>query len=89
MDTAFNLTELTQKEKLGVWMKRSGMTYAVMAQRMGMTQWGAAKLFTRESIPTLRHNQLVELGIPFEFLPPAKDIPPGPKPGGKKRGERR
>lgn len=80
MNTTCNLTELTLKEKFSVWISRNRGTYSELARAMGMTKWGVAKLFTRETIPTVRYNQLVELGIPPEFLPPAKDIPRGRKP---------
>lgn len=76
----FNLTELSPKEKMKIWIMRGGMSFAQIAKKMEMTAGGVSRLFNSATIPTERHTQLVKLGIPLEFIPTGCDIPTGPKP---------
>lgn len=80
MSTQLNITRRERKEKVFLWLRQNGLTYTSLARKMGMSQWGVSKLLERPTIPTRRHRQLVELGLPTDLLPPAKDIPTGPKP---------
>lgn len=80
MQTQLNLTSHTRKEKMFSWMRANGLTYASIASRIGVTAHGLSLMFTRKSIPTRRYKQLTEVGVPLDILPPARDIPTGPRP---------
>lgn len=80
METQLNITAHERKEKVFAWMRANGLTYDSIGQRLGVTGTGVSLMFTRASIPTRRHQQLQNIGVPPELLPPARDIPTGPKP---------
>lgn len=80
MTTKHNLTPRERKEKMFEWMMANDLTYKKISALIGVSPTFASVMFTRPSIPTRRHRQLVEVGVPPEIIPPAKDIPPGPRP---------
>ena len=80
METQHNLTAQERKEKIFAWMRANGHTYESIGQSLGITGTGVSLMFTRATIPTRRYNQLRTVGVPPQLLPPAKDIPTGPKP---------
>ena len=74
-------TDLTRQERLLIWLRRAGITHVDIAKKVGVSSsMSVARWFNAESIPTRRHRQLVDFGIPAELLPPALDINPGPRP---------
>lgn len=74
------LTSLTRQEQLLIWLRREGMTCKAIAEKLHVGSiTSVSRWFSAESIPSWRHRQLVELGIPAVLLPPAVDIPPGPR----------
>lgn len=75
-----NLTPLTRQEALRVWMGRNGTTFTSMGGSLGISANAVSKLCDNETMPTHRHRQLLELGVPEDLLPQAVDIKPGPKP---------
>lgn len=82
MPISSNLTQsdLTRQERLMIWLRRAGITKMQIARTLGVQPVAIARWFEAKSIPTWRHNQLVQFGIPAELLPPAVDRAPGPKP---------
>ena len=80
MEIKPNITVQERKEKIFAWMRANGHTYESLGKRLGVTGTGVSRMFTRSSIPTRRYKQLRDEGVPPHLLPPAKDIPPGPKP---------
>lgn len=77
-------TDLTRQERLVIWLRRAGITKTQVAQAVGVQCVAVARWFKAESIPSWRHKQLVEFGIPSELLPPAIDKAPGPQPRAKR-----
>ena len=77
--THTHIADLTRSEKLEISMKRSGVTYVDVANAIGVSRSAIVKMLRADSIPTYRHAQLVQVGIPSQLLPPARDIAPGPK----------
>ena len=80
MEIKPNITVQERKEKIFAWMRANGHTYESLGKRLGVTGTGVSRMFTRSSIPTRRYKQLRDEGVPPHLLPPAKDIPTGPKP---------
>lgn len=79
-----SLSDLTRQERLVIWLRRAGISNAALARALGTGQATICRWINHaDSLPSWRHRQLVEFGIPAELLPPAMDIPGGPKPGGK------
>lgn len=75
-----SLTDLSREEKLKIWMGRAGVTYRKLAKHLGVGVSSTIALCRGETMPTRRHSQCVDFGIPAELLPEAKDLNPGPKP---------
>lgn len=73
-------SELTKQEKLQLWMRRAGLTYAELGRKLGLTRAAAARLCKKETAPTRRVTVLKEIGIPADLLPIPLDITPGRKP---------
>ena len=71
------LSELTRKEKLHIWMKRNQESYVTIAKKMELTSKTIAYLLNSETIHPLRHAQLLKLGIPESLLPPPVYRKPG------------
>ena len=82
MQTSFdaNLTNLNRQEALEVWKRRTGISFAEMGRRIGVTGENVSKLCAQETMPIHRHAQLVEIGVPAELLPVPMYRKPGPKP---------
>lgn len=79
-----SLTDLTRQERLVIWLRRAGISNAALARALGTGQATICRWINHaDSLPSWRHRQLTEFGIPAELLPPAMDIPGGPKPGSK------
>lgn len=74
------ITELSRVEKLQVWMTRNGQTFRSLGREIDMSGSCLGRLLRGESMPSWRHRQLLDLGVPEALLPPALDIKPGPKP---------
>lgn len=70
---------LTRQELLRIWLYRRGITKTQIAKAIGVTIMAVTHWFESERIPTRRHSQLVDLGIPPELLPVAEDLPRGPR----------
>ena len=70
---------LTRQARLLAWIKQEGITQARIAQALETSEQSVSRWMRAESIPSWRHRQLLEFGIPAELLPPAVDICPGPK----------
>lgn len=75
-----NLIPVNRQEALLLWMRRTSQTYVRLAGEMGLTGNAVSKLLSQETMPTHRHRQLLDLGVPEELLPQPMDIKPGPKP---------
>lgn len=75
-----NLIPVNRQEALLLWMRRTGQTYVRLAGEMGLTGNAVSKLLGQDTMPTHRHSQLLELGVPQELLPQPMDLKPGPKP---------
>lgn len=80
MQTQLNITTQERKEKVFAWLRANGFTYDSLGQLLGVTGTGVSLMFSRSTIPSHRHQQLRDVGVPPDLLPPAKDIPTGPKP---------
>ncbi|MEZ6855010.1 hypothetical protein [Halodesulfovibrio aestuarii] len=74
------IADLTRAEKLEIYMKRTGLTFADIAKPLNVAPASARRMLLNDSIPTWRHTQLIKAGIPEMLLPPARDIAPGRKP---------
>jgi hypothetical protein len=74
------VTELTRVEKLNVALGRAKVTVSNLAHTLGVTDNTIRRLLYGETIPPVRHQQLVSIGIPPELLPRPEYITPGPKP---------
>ena len=73
--------ELTRLERLIIWMRRNNMNFSEIGKSLGITRMSAGRLCKAERIPSERHRQLVQLGIPVDLLPHAEDVKRGPKTG--------
>ena len=62
------------------WLEAHNITYRAVGDKLGVTVGGAYALLTRDTIPTDRYAQLVDLGFPKDILPEPMDLSPGPKP---------
>ncbi len=69
----------TRQAMLLAWLKQEGITQARIAQALETSEQSVSRWMRAESLSSRRHGQLVKFGIPAELLPPAVDIPPGPK----------
>lgn len=75
-----NVIEPTRQELLRIWLGRKKTGFKQLGQKMGISGQAVSELCDGDTIPTRRHAQLVELGVPSELLPFPQDINPGPKP---------
>lgn len=73
--------ELTRLERLIIWMRRNKMNFSEIGKSLGITRMSAGRLCKAERIPSERHRELVQLGIPVDLLPPAENVRRGPKAG--------
>lgn len=71
--------ELTRLERLIIWLRRNDMNFSRIGELLGITRMSAGRLCKAERIPSERHRELVQLGIPIDLLPPAEDVRRGPK----------
>lgn len=55
--------------KLRQWMWERDITHKSIAERIGMAESTVATMLKSPHIPTKRHAQLIQLGIPPEVLP--------------------
>lgn len=75
------IDDLTRSEKLTIYLRRMETSFAAISKTLGISRGGAIRLLKKsKTIPSWRHRQFRELGIPEELLPVAKDIAPGRKP---------
>ena len=81
MKTSFadNLTKLSREEKLQIFLIRTGLTFKSIGASLNLTGTAVAKLCRNDTMPTRRHAEFVELGIPASLLPRPEDIKPGPR----------
>lgn len=70
---------LNRQGRLIGWLKQEGITQAEIARSLSASEQTVSRWIRSDSIPSWRHRQLVAFGIPEELLPPAIDIPSGPK----------
>lgn len=77
MKTAITYEELTRQERLLIWLRRANLNNAQIAEALNVSAIAISRWFRAESIPSWRHRQLVDFGIPAELLPPAVDKAPG------------
>lgn len=70
---------LTRQELLLIWLRRKGLKYSDIARSLDVSVSTVRAWFEAESIPEWRHNSLVRYGVPVDLLPPAVNIPPGPR----------
>jgi len=75
-----SIDDLTRVEKLEIYMKRSKITFSDISKPMGVAPASARRMLLNETIPTWRHKQLIQYGLPEVLLPIARDIPCGRKP---------
>ncbi len=73
--------ELSRLERLIIWMRRNNINFSEIGESLGITRMSAGRLCKAERIPSSRHRELVQLGIPTDLLPPAEDVRRGPKTG--------
>ena len=65
---------------LRVWMLRNNVSCAGLGRSMGgITGNAVQQLLKGERISSARHAEFIALGLPKELLPPAVDVPRGPK----------
>jgi transcriptional regulator with XRE-family HTH domain len=74
--------EFSREERLLIWLRRKGLSYAALAKMLGITRMSALRLCKAKQISSIRHMQLSGLGLPLELLPEVQDRPRGRK-GGK------
>jgi len=74
------LIEPTRQELLRLWLERNGKSFRGFGRRMGISGVSVARLCGGETMPTVRHCQLIELGVPSNLLPRPEDLKPGRKP---------
>lgn len=69
--------EIPRSVRLQYWLVRRGLTQVAISKRMGVSKQAVFLMLNKDTIPTARHAQLVELGLPEELLPRAWDCPHG------------
>lgn len=74
------LTEPNRKDKLKGWLLAHRLTHAMIGASLGMATSSVCLMLQKETARPERVEGLKALGIPAEFLPVPKYIPPGPKP---------
>lgn len=74
----FNEKEFSREEKLIIWLRREGLSYAALGRLLGITRMSALRICKAEEIDIVRYAQLIVLGVPQELLPKIK----------QKRGEK-
>jgi hypothetical protein len=71
---------LNREEKLLIWMRRNGLSYAALGKLLAITRMSALRLCKAPRINSMRHGQLSQLGIPYDLLPTLEDRPRGRRP---------
>lgn len=71
--------EPTRQELLQLWLKRKGIQQGDIASALNTGKNTVSRWLRAETIPTWRHQQMLDFGIPQELLPTPLDIAPGPK----------
>jgi len=65
--------------RLREWMAQYNVTYRWIAEQLGITDAGVRSMLKRETMPVVRHEQCVSIGVPEELLPTPLDLPSGPQ----------
>lgn len=68
-----------RQKRLRLWMEEHEITVKQLAKDLGVAVRMARQYISAETIPTIRHTQLVVLGFPLDLLPQAVDKKPGPQ----------
>lgn len=71
--------EFSREERLLIWLRRRGLSYAALAKMLDITRMSALRLCKAKQISSIRHTQLSDLGLPIELLPEVQDKPRGRK----------
>lgn len=51
------------------WMRERSITFRAIGEKLGVTTEGARYMLSQDTIPPVRHEVLVALGIPPNLLP--------------------
>ena len=68
-----------RQQRLRNWMEQHNITVNQLAKDLGVAVRMARQYISAETIPTMRHTQLVVLGFPLDLLPQPLDKKPGPQ----------
>jgi lambda repressor-like predicted transcriptional regulator len=71
---------LSKEEKREIWLRRKGITQAMLAKVAGVSPSSLSYLLQQPTMPSARHAALVAFGVPEELLPEPLDRKSGPKP---------
>jgi hypothetical protein len=82
MESTLDATPITptRQELLRLWLDRTGHSFRRFGRSMGISGVSVARLCDQDTMPTDRHRQLLELGMPPNLLPKPVDQKPGRKP---------
>lgn len=69
-----------------LWLDRNHGSFRRLGRRLKLTGVSVARLCDGETMPTGRRQQLLDLGVPVELLPPGVDQRPGRKPKRRRDG---
>jgi hypothetical protein len=89
MESTLSATSIepTRQELLRLWLDRNHGSFRRLGKRLKLTGVSVARLCDGETMPTGRRQQLLDLGVPVELLPPGVDLRPGRRPKGRRPGD--
>lgn len=71
MDSFEHIVPEHRVRRLRAWLAWNGMTYADLARCLGVSRQLICQIARANKAPAHRIQQLVELGVPREYLPEA------------------
>ena len=71
--------ELTRQERLHLWFRRSGLSQAAVARRLGISAGAFGRWLRAERLSVRNVAMMREVGMPEDLLPLAQDVRPGPR----------
>ena len=77
IDSDIPQIELTRQERLHLWFRRSGLSQAEVARRLGISAGAFGRWLRAERLSVRNVAMMREIGMPEDLLPLAQDVRPG------------
>ncbi len=70
---------LPRSVRMRLWMRQYDITDRAVAEKLGLTPARVTIMLNRDTMPTVHHAALLQLGFPASILPQPYDRKSGPR----------